>query len=178
MAKNTTRLKTLAPAYPVPQTQDEAADFMARIGLAQRERARIEAAMNDELAAVKARFEAEAQPHNEVILNCTRGLQNWCDANRDRLTSNGKVKFARFATGEVSWRQRPPKVGVRGVDTILEALKRLSLTRFIRVKEEINRDAMLAEPEVAMTVPGVTIGSAGEDFVVKPFETELEEVAA
>lgn len=47
----------------------------------------------------------------------------------------------------------------------------------LRVKEEVNKEAMLAEPDVARTVAGVTVGSAGEDFVIKPFETELEEVA-
>jgi phage host-nuclease inhibitor protein Gam len=35
---------------------------------------------------------------------------------------------------------------------------------------------MLAEPEVAQSLTGVSI-SQGEDFVIVPFETELEEVA-
>ena len=32
---------------------------------------------------------------------------------------------------------------------------------------------MQAEPEVARGIEGVTIGSAGEDFIVEPFEAGL-----
>ena len=35
---------------------------------------------------------------------------------------------------------------------------------------------MLAEPDVAASVDGITVGSEGEDFVITP-ETDLEEVA-
>jgi len=44
------------------------------------------------------------------------------------------------------------------------------LEKFIRVKEEVNKDAMLAEPDQAMKVPGVTIKSGGEDFIIEPLE--------
>ena len=65
---------------------------------------------------------------------------------------------------------------IRAVDNVLETLKRLGLSRFIRVKEEPNKEAMLAEPEAVAGLAGVKI-EQGEDFVIVPFETELEEVA-
>lgn len=43
MAKPTTKIKAQAALYPVPQSRDEANDAIARIGIAQRERARIQA---------------------------------------------------------------------------------------------------------------------------------------
>jgi phage host-nuclease inhibitor protein Gam len=46
------------------------------------------------------------------------------------------------------------------------------------VKEEVNKEALLAEPEIAGTVAGVSIGSPGEDFIVEPFEAELAQSAA
>ncbi len=177
MAKAATRLKVTAATFPVPQTVEEANDFVAKLGASQRERTLIETAMNDELAAVKARHEAEAKPFKDEIEALTRGLHTYAEGHRDVLTRDGKVKFHRFAAGEIAWRVRPPKVTIRGIDTVIEALKRLGLTRFLRVKEEINKEAMLVEAEVAITVSGITIGSGGEDFIVKPFETELEEVA-
>jgi len=56
------------------------------------------------------------------------------------------------------------------VEAIIEGCKVAGLEKFIRVKEEINKDAMLAEPDQAMKVPGVTIKSGGEDFIIEPLE--------
>ncbi len=176
MSKKNTRIKTEAARYKVPQSHDECVEAIAQIGRLQRERARIEAAMNDDLAAIRQAYEEQAKPLGDEIRQLTDGVQTFCEANRDRLTQGGKVKFARLASGEIKWRMRPPKVSLRGIDNIIEACKRLGLTRFLRVKEEVNKDAMLAEPEVAQGLTGVNI-SQGEDFVVVPFETELEEVA-
>ncbi|WP_429885352.1 host-nuclease inhibitor Gam family protein [Geoalkalibacter halelectricus] len=170
------RIKTEAVAHRVPQTHDECVEAIAAIGRLQRERQRIEATMNDDLAAIRQAYEAEAKPLGDEIRRLTDGVQTFCEANRDKLTQGGKVKFARLASGEIKWRMRPPKVSLRGIDNIIDACKRLGLARFVRVKEEINKDAMLAEPEVAQSLTGVSI-SQGEDFVVMPFETELEEVA-
>lgn len=159
-----------------PQCRDDVNDAIARIGLAQRERARIQADMNDELAKIKLRFEEEARPFNAEIETLSRGVQAWCEAHRHELTRDGKVKFHNFAAGEIKWRMRPPRVSIRAVENVLETLKRLGLTRFIRVKEEPNKDAMLAEPDAVTGLAGIKLEQK-EDFVIVPFETELEEVA-
>lgn len=103
-------------------------------------------------------------------------MQTWAEANRDAITQNGRVKTAAFTTGEVSWRIRPPSVAIKGVEAVLNSLRRLGLTRFIREKSEVNKEAILNEPAAVAKVPGITINQ-GEDFVVTPFETELTEVA-
>ena len=51
------------------------------------------------------------------------------------------------------------------------------MKRFIRVKEEINKEAMLKEPELAETVRGVSI-TQREEFIVKPTEIEIEIVSS
>jgi len=176
MAKPTTKIKAQAVLYPVPQSREDANDAIAKIGIAQRERARIQADMNDRLAKVKEEFEVLAAPFNQQLESLGKGVQTWCEAHRAELTKDGKVKFANFAAGEVKWRMRPCKVTIRAMENVLETLKRLNLTRFIRVKEEPNKEAMLAEPEAVAGMAGVKI-EQGEDFVIVPFETELEEVA-
>ncbi|WP_341276109.1 host-nuclease inhibitor Gam family protein [Actinobacillus equuli] len=88
------------------------------------------------------------------------------------LTKNGKQKTGYFNTGEVQWRQNPPSVRVTKAEQVIENLKLLGLTQFIRTKEEINKDAILLEPETAQTVAGITIRTGTEEFVVKPFEQE------
>lgn len=175
MAK-TKRIKSEAALAAIPQSREEATEYIAEIGRLQRERERIQTAMNDELAAVKQRYEEQAKPLADEIASLSTGVQTWCEANRSTLTRHGKVKHANLASGEVKWRTRPPKVTLRGKDNIIETFRRLNLHRFIRIKEDVNKDAILAEPEVGGTVPGVSI-TQGEDFVIVPFETELEEVA-
>ncbi|MBW7997511.1 MAG: host-nuclease inhibitor protein Gam [Candidatus Glassbacteria bacterium] len=175
MGTKTTKIKSEAADYPVPQSREEAVEAIAEIGRRQRERERIQAAMNDELAVIRQKFEEEAAPHNDTIKGMSTGVQIWCEANRETLTNDGKVKTANLSSGEIRWRIRPPKVSVRAADTVLKALKELKLTRFIRVKEEVNKEAILAELETVKHLKGITI-TQGEDFVIIPFETELEEV--
>jgi len=171
-----TKLKNDAVAHPVPQSREDCTDYIAKIGELQRERIRIETEMNDAIAKLKQQFEEAAHPKAEAIRALSAGVQVWCAANRMAITNNGKTKTANLSAGEVKWRTRPPRVTLKGKDAIIETMTRLRLKRFLRVSIDINKDALLAEPDVAKTIPGVTIRQ-GEDFVIIPFETELEEVA-
>jgi phage host-nuclease inhibitor protein Gam len=163
-------------AKGVMQSRDEVVDAIAAIGRHVRERTRIETAMNDELAGIRAQFEGLAQPHGEAIKALSDGVQAWCEAHRAELTDGGKTKTAQLPTGEVKWRTTPPSVSVKGADAVLALLSERGLQRFIRTKTEVNKEAFLNEPEEAAKVPGVTI-SQREEFVIEPFETALAEAA-
>jgi phage host-nuclease inhibitor protein Gam len=177
MAK-ATRTKRPATAGVVPQNREQAAAAVCRIGEIKRELARREADMNDALARIKEQVVDAAQPLQDELASTTAGLQTWCEANRQTLTG-GKVKFADLGTGLVKWALRPGSV--RGVPKdpapLIARIKALGLGRFIRTKEEIDKEAMRADPEVAGKIPGITIGSAGEDFIVEPFEAQLQGAA-
>ncbi len=166
--------KTKGANTPVPQSKEEAARFVREIGEANRQIARIEADMNDELARVKEEAHAAAAPLGDRVRSLTEGLRTWCEANRATLTDGMKRKWGDLGTGKIEWRLAPPKVTIKGVEAALAAIKTLGLNQFLRVKEEINKEAMLQEPEKARLVPGVTIGSEGENFAVEPFEAVLE----
>ena len=175
MNKKATRTKVAAVEHWVPQSRDEVNEAIAKLGRLQRDRVRIETVMNDEIATVKAKHDAEAKPLGDEIAELTKGLHLWCEANRASITQDGKVKFHEFATGVVKWRMRPPSIAIRGADAVLSTLKKLGLSRFIRTKEEVDKEAMLKEPEIAKQVGGVTI-SQKEDFVVVPHESQIEAV--
>ncbi len=70
----------------------------------------------------------------------------------------------------------PPKVFIRAIENVLDYLRMAGLNRFIRVKEEVNKDAILAEPEVVANIKGISI-TQREEFIVIPFETALESVS-
>jgi len=161
-----------------PVNADEADTAIAEIGELQRRRTIIETDLNEALAALKTVAEKEAAPVNARLKELTEGVHAFCAANRDALTDDGATKTHKFGNGEVSWRMRPPKVSIRDNAIVIASIKALRLAgEFLRIKEEIDKEAMLKNPELALTIPRVSIGSAGEDFVIKPFSTELEEVS-
>jgi phage host-nuclease inhibitor protein Gam len=157
---------------PAPQSREEAASFIRRIGENNRTIARFQSEMNDAIAKLKESAEIAAAERAEETARLAEGLRAWCDANRAALTDGGKRKSADLGTGKVEWRYAPPKVTIRGAEAVLEAIKRLGFP-FIRTSEEINKEAMLADPKKARLVPGVSIGSEGETFSIEPFEAEL-----
>ncbi len=174
MATKAARIKQEAAAF-VPRDRDQVVEAIAEIGRRQRERERIQAAMNDRLASIKEKFEEEARPHNEEIQKLSEGVKLWCEGHRDELTQSGRTKTSNLSSGEISWRLRPPKVVTKAMEKVLEALRSLGLERFIRVKEELNKEAILTDPAAVEHVKGISI-SQGEDFIIKPFETKLEEL--
>lgn len=175
MSRPTARLKQDAAAFPVPQHRDQVIEAIAKIGCHQRERIRIETLMNDDLAKIRESWEKQAAPHLDAIRELQRGVQIWCEANRDLLTQGGKVKYAHLASGEVKWRLTPPKVVIRAVENVISYLRQAGLDRFVRIKEEPNKEAILAEPDAVAHIKGISI-SQREEFVIRPFETELEEI--
>ena len=59
---------------------------------------------------------------------------------------------------------------------MVAALKgKTTLARFVRTKDEINKDAILNEADLfaAGQVPGIRIVSGVEDFVVEPNDPDL-----
>jgi phage host-nuclease inhibitor protein Gam len=161
--------------FSIPETREEVNTAISEIGRRERERKLLDAAMNTQLAKIRARYEQIALPHKDAIDLLSLGVKIWCEANRDELTQDGKIKTVKLASGKVSWRLRPSKVAVSlRVDEILVILKRLKLTRFIRVTEDLNKTAMLAEPKAIARIEGLRIERGTEDFVIAPFETGLE----
>lgn len=170
-------VKAKSKAFPrVPQSREEAVRAIGEIGTLRREIAARKAAADESVRAIGEAVEQAMEPLLTTLDEIERGLQTWCEANRGKLTSDGRVKYHDFGTGRVLWRLRPPKVTIKGIETVIEACKSLGLARFVRVKEEVNRDAMLADPSAARAIAGVSIGPEGEDFVIEP--TELAEPRA
>lgn len=154
------------------QSKEMAIDAISELGYTQRELVRIETLINDQLAGITAAHKDEIDILKARITRLVGGIQTWCDAHRAELLASGG-KEANLVTGLVRWRQRPPSVSIRGADKVLETLRSMGLFRFIRTKEEPNKDAMLADPHAVSDISGITIVTGVEDFVVEPFEVEV-----
>lgn len=169
MAAKTKRIKSAAAVY-VPQSKEDVIGDIKKIGDLQRELERTQTVMNDAIGEITENHAPGLEALKKDIDMLSKGVQGWCEAHRDELTQNGKTKTASLITGKIEWRNRPPSVAVRGADAVLETLRRLSLDRFIRTKEEINKDAILSEPKAVEGVAGITVRSGVEDFSITPFE--------
>lgn len=168
------KAKTIGVNLPVPQTTEEATSAIADIGALNREIGRINADANDRIQVITTEAAARVLPLQEQVTALTEGLKVWAEAHRAVLTQGGKTKTANLVTGTLSWRLMPPKVSVRKVEDVVAAIKRLGFGKsFLRIKEEVDKEAMLKAADKARTIPGITIGSAGEEFIVEPFEVDV-----
>ena len=172
MAQKISRLKT--PAMDTPQSRDDVARLIRDLGDLQREFLRETTEMNDAIGAITQNYQPALAALTQRIEKLQAGVQAWCEANRDELTGAGKVKTANLVTGEVQWRQRPPSVRVRALDVVIDSLRKFGLDRFIRVREELNKEAILADPAAVDGIAGISIQTSVEDFVITPFEQQLD----
>lgn len=170
--KKPTRLK--AAATQAPQSKEAVVADIKAIGDAQREVQRLTADLNDKIATLQQQYAADAAPFNDRIEVLQAGVQTWCEANRDELTNGDKTKTVDFVTGLVKWRIRPPSVAVRGAEAVIALLKGAGLSRFVRTKEEVNKDAILNEQDAARGIAGLSIVSGVEEFVIEPSDQQLD----
>ena len=170
-----TRLKTPAASSAVPQSKSDCATYIKHLGDVLREFERSKAEMNDAIANITKSYQPVLEAQQIRVTALQTGIHTWCEANRATLCE-GQSKTANLVTGEVSWRQRPPSVGIRGTDTVIETLLRMGLERFVRTKQEPNKEAMLNEPDAVRGIAGINIVSGVEDFSITPFQAGVEAV--
>lgn len=170
-----TRIKTKTLAV-VPQSKNDCAELIRTLGDLQREQLRQKAEMNDEIADITQRYQPGLSDLQARIEALQTGVQAWCEAHRVELCGeNDKMgKTARLVTGEVSWRMRPPSVSIRGAESVIETLQRMGLDRFVRTKQEPNKEAMLNEPDALRGIAGISIVTGQEDFIIVPFEAKVD----
>ena len=172
-----TRLKRPANLVLAPPDAPTADIWLARVGALVREVDGIQAALDAKVTELRQIAEARATPLKAEIAQISQGLQLWAEANRDTLTHGGRTKTIELAAGRLAWRTRPASVRLKGVDAVLAELRGRNLLQFIRTTEEVDKAAMLRDPVCARAVPGVTIASEGEEFVVEPLSEPLPAAA-
>ena len=123
-------------------------------------------------AAVAEEFGKLMTPLADAMAAEQTGIQTWCEAHRVDLCGEGDKlgKTANLVTGEVGWRMRPPSVKVRDAEGVIDTLIRMDMRQFVRTKEEVNKEAILADPERERGIAGISLVKGMEDFFVVPFE--------
>lgn len=175
MAK-VTKAKTKAAVW-APQSREDVVQAIEELGRCQRDLTAIQTLMNNEIAEVQSRYNVQAAPLLARTEELTQGIAGWCEANRKRLTDDGKVKTHDFGSGTVQWRFTPWSVTLRGVEEIIKRIRKMRLgKKYLREKVEINKQALLDDRELLLDgrIEGVSFKQT-EEFIITPIETTLDQ---
>ena len=161
----------------IPRNRNELNEKLAELGRVNRVRDKIVIEMNEAIERIKQRYSEEVKVHDERIKSIAGGIESYCEVHREELTDGGKTKTVVLPAGEISWRKCPPSVRLTKPEVIIELLKKKGLSRFIRIKEEISKDLILADTAAVVGIKGISIVSEKEELTIQPNEETLESAA-
>lgn len=142
MKKQTKRLK---PSIPILHTRDDAEFTMNELANVANNQRQFTAKMDAEILAVKVQYEAALAACALELQIKTESLRVWAETNPDQFPKDRKS--IQFTSGLLGFRTGNPKLSLLNRkwkwETVLGVLKTAGL--WIRTKEEIDKEAILAE---------------------------------
>lgn len=164
----TKKARIARKAPRVPKSDQELQEAMQRLSEAQRSLDAINGRATEEIEKIKANALEDARQHQDTINEAFEGIFLYAEKNRPNLTDGEKRKTVETPHGTFGWRFNPSSVVCRNNEKAMAQIRELGLAdTFIREKPELNKEAMLADPETAKKVPGIKIERC-EMFFVKP----------
>jgi phage host-nuclease inhibitor protein Gam len=156
----------------IAASREEVEALIGKIGEMYREITQLGLEYGARTADLKLDYEAKVAALKDAIEQAEQKVRGWCEVNRERIT-NGR-KSCSFPTGKVQWRAGRQYVHYDyPKERVIETLKRLGLSQFVRMTEDVNEQALLADPTTAATVPGIRIDRRPETFSIDPVESSV-----
>lgn len=168
MSKTKTQNTQEKPKTLHCQSKAQVQTFIKAIGDNHRKIEQHNAKMNDEIAKITAKYAERIAPLQALNDDLSEAVKIWCENNRNSLLTDG-LKTANLITGEVAWRLGKPSVVCKVTPDLIARLERFGLERFIRVKKELDKTAILKEPDAVADIQGVSVKAATEEFIITPF---------
>lgn len=157
----------------IPESKAEADRIIKEIGEFQVEEEKIEQETNAEIKTIRGRTNRRIVPKQRAKKSRFIGLYVFYATNQHELTDEGRTRLVNLVYGQFGIQKNPPAVNIRNRNKVLKALKARNLRYFIRIIEEIDKEAILTSPHMVSGVPGIKI-SQKERFVVRAKETDTE----
>lgn len=108
--------------------------------------AKKEAEMNQRINKIKEEFEEKTKELRYVIDTTAGEIEAFCNKNKSDFD---KSRSKEYQFGTVGFRTSPPKVAILNrkynTETVLELIKRVFKKAYIRVKEDLDKEAILAD---------------------------------
>jgi phage host-nuclease inhibitor protein Gam len=125
------------PSVGKIETIEDANLVLKEIGLLERELESIDAEAHKQITEIKSVAEKDGKPVRKRIADLAALLGAYAEYNKDELFSEKKTLELSF--GCFGYR-KSTSISVK--KTTVELLKKLRLTRYVRVKEEADKEAM------------------------------------
>lgn len=171
--------------YPVPKTIDEAEAFLAKMRENQRALAAIGTEYDSQVGELETAFAViklahdeqvatlrdvaadKARPFQTELEQLSLGLRDFGRENRSALLKK-EEKTVKLTNGVLQWVLNPARVSTGNLkhEVIIAAIKKCGRTmrlRFVRIKEELNKEALLEHRPV---IEGITYPQ-DEKFIVQ-----------
>ena len=167
------RLKSAA--LVLPENLAQAAAVLGEIRKADSDIEILKARHDAKVAGLKAELAAKLAPLNALVKEQFNILKAWAAANRKQLLKGGSKTY-KLLTGRLSWRYDPVSCVVDDEAAAIAALKKAGLKRFIRVKEEVDKAAILADRKAVAGIEEISFKRV-EQFVARANESDIEHIA-
>lgn len=165
----------------VPKDRVEMEQFVARIREVAEKLKALSAEIAGDLAVIAARVndvkkdaQTRAKPLEERIDGLAQGVFIFASDHRSELTDEDRKKTVELVTGDkIRWYLPPSSVVVADEDEAIAELERRGLGEFIRVKKEINKEAILQNPEKIAKLKHLSVSQV-EIFAIVPDMMDFE----
>ncbi|MBM9577468.1 host-nuclease inhibitor Gam family protein [Leptospira sp. 201903070] len=157
------------------------------LGEIKRERDRIKSKVDDRISRLQLDLQKKISPLDIKIQSIASGIKYFVERHKEELFPNSDYKTCKLSTGVLKLRKTPASVKTKGTlkfferilsengllekfDTLIFKLSGL----YLRVKLELNREQILAEPLKAIQKIHVELNEESERLYITPNETEIE----
>jgi phage host-nuclease inhibitor protein Gam len=108
--------------------------------------AKKEAEMNQKINKIKEEFDEKTKELRYVIDTTSGEIEAFCNNNKKDFEKN---RSKEYQFGTIGFRTSPPKVAILNrkynTKTVLELIKRVFKSAYIRVKEDLDKESILAD---------------------------------
>jgi phage host-nuclease inhibitor protein Gam len=137
-------MKRIKPKITIPKTRDEAEAILGRIAELKAFESKTKAIMDQRLIEVREEYERQLVETAEELQPLCMQMQAWGESNPGTF---GKSKSVEMIHGIIGWRIGMPCLKLLSGWTwamVLDALRNLGHQAFIRTKEDVDKEAILA----------------------------------
>jgi phage host-nuclease inhibitor protein Gam len=184
MAKKTKDVQESIPTLEI-RSEVEANDFIKKISDLQKEKNQIKDDYDLRISELQSDLAFEIEPIEKEIKTLTLSLKKFSDSKRTEFFKDSKTWS--LPCGDLVYRKNPDSVDVKNsknlIDKILTKNELLDFAEkakvkfskvFLKMKLEVNKEAIHENPKKAKELTGIGLSEGIERFTIKPYESNLE----